>query len=475
MARYAHWIFAISATALIVGVAVTDPARAARKKLSKATTPATVLVGATLIDGRGGPVTENSAIVIRGKEIIAVGPKKDTKIPNGARVISIRGKTVLPGLIDAHVHISASGGGAREPVEFGPRAISNNLRSYLKYGVTTVFDMAGNPFIDAQKQALSAGQLIGPRLFGVKYGFTAPKGHPLQMLKKTGRLSVMGPVYYTIANEPQIGLALEHILADATDGIKIIHSRSGFPVANDAPKMSPELLKAVIDRAHAKGLKVFVHIASPKDAREAVAAGADVLTNSIMLGEAGPELFSIMAERKIAYMPALSRIEAIFRITDEPYFTRAFRGRVWGPVLRNYFTEKSIVLEGLISPGVLKKARKALATAMANLRRAVRAGVPIVLGTDAGSPGALHGASVPREMMLMNQSGMTQMEIITATTGLAAKVIGKDKMLGSLEKGSYADLLILNRDPRGDIRAITDIWRVVRGGYILDPRSIPFE
>jgi imidazolonepropionase-like amidohydrolase len=144
-------------------------------------------------------------------------------------------------------------------------------------------------------------------------------------------------------------------------------------------------------------------------------------------------------------------------------------------VLDNYFTEKSIVLEGLIRPGVLKAARKALATAMANLRRAVRAGVPIVLGTDAGSPGALHGASVPREMMLMNQSGMTQMEIITAATGLAAKIIGKDKMLGTVEKGKYADLLILNRDPRGDIRAITDIWRVVRGGYILDPKGIPFE
>jgi imidazolonepropionase-like amidohydrolase len=475
MADKTKWDFAIKLAALVMAIAVAMPAQAARKKSAEFQSPATVLLGGTLIDGRGGPVLENSAIIIRNKKIIAVGPAKDTKTPKGVRVISIHGKTVLPGLIDAHVHIDGSGGGSREPGEFGPRAVANNLRSYLKYGVTTVFDMAGNPFIDAQKQALSTGQMIGPRLFGVKYGLTAPNGHPLQMLKKTGRLAILGPVYYTIANEAQIGSALAHILADNADGVKIIHSGSGFPIARDAPKLSPQLLKVVIDRAHAKDLRVFVHVASPADAREAVAAGADALTNSITLGDAGPELFAFMAKRKIAYMPALSRIEAIYNIADDPNFTRKFRGKIWGPVLDNYFTEKSLVLEGLITPGVLKAARRALATAMNNLRRAVRAGVPVVLGTDAGNPGALHGASVPREMMLMNQSGMTQMEIITAATSLAAKVIGKGKLLGAVEKGKIADLLILNADPRGDIRRITDIWRVVRGGYILDPRGIPFE
>lgn len=475
MAEPGKFKFAPCLTALIFALAVTTPARAASIKPTKLTSPATALVGGTLIDGRGGPALQNSAIVFRGKKIIAVGPAKDIKIPANTRVIRIPGKTVLPGLIDAHVHISGSGGGSRAPGEFGPRAISNNLRSYLKYGVTTIFDMAGNPFIDAQKQALSTGQLIGPRLFGVKYGLTAPGGHPLRMLKKTGRLKILGPVYYTIANEAQIGPALRHILADATAGVKIFHSRSGFPIFGSAPKMSPELLGAVIDRAHAEGLKAFVKVATPDDAREAIAAGADVLTNSITLGEADAELFDLMARRKIAYMPALSRIEAIYRITDEPNFTRSLRGYIWGPVLDNYFTADSIVLEGLIAPGVLKAARRALAVAMANLRRAVRAGTPIVLGTDAGSPGALHGASVPREMALMNRSGMTQMEIITAATSLAAKVIGQDKLLGAVEMGKYADLLILNSDPRSDIRAITDIWRVVRGGYILDPRGIPFE
>ena len=480
MIDHAKWKNAMPVTALVIcltftGMAFVCPAQAAKKKPKKPTPPATALIGGMLIDGRGGPVIENAAIVFRDKKIIAVGPAKDIKIPNGSRGIRVAGKTVLPGLIDAHVHITGSGGGSREPGEFGPRAISNNLRSYLKYGVTTVFDMAGNPFIDAQKQALSAGQMIGPRLFGVKYALTAPKGHPLQMLKKTGRLKIMGPVYYTIAGEAQIGPAMGHILADNADGVKIIHSRSGFPVADTAPKMSPLLLKSVIARAHGHKLRVFVHVASPEDAREAISAGANALTNSITSSEADPELFGLMANNKIAYMPALSRIEAIYRISDDPYYTRSFRGKIWEPILDNYFTEKSILLESLIKPGVLKAARQALATAMANLRRAVRAGVPIVLGTDAGSPGALHGASVPREMMLMNQSGMTQMEIITSATSKAAKVIGKDKLLGAVEKGKHADLLILNSDPRGDIRAITDIWRVVRGGYILDPKGIPFD
>jgi len=469
------WKAAMPVLALVIGVAFMTSAQAAGKKPKKPTSPATALIGGMLIDGRGGPVMENSAIIFRDKKIIAVGPAKDIKIPRNARVIQITGKTVLPGLIDAHIHISGSGGGSREPGEFEPRAISNNLRSYLKYGVTTVFDMAGNPFIDAQKQALSTGQMIGPRVFGVKYALTAPKGHPLQLLKRTGHLKIQGPVYYTIANETQIGPAMAHILADNTDGVKVIHSRSGFPTANDAPKMSPALLKAVIDRAHGEKLKVFVHVSSPDDAREAISAGADVLTSSITSRDADTELFGHMATRNIAYMPGLSRIEAIYRISDEPYLTRTFRGKVWDPILDHYFTGKSIVLENLIQSGVLKAARQALATAMNNLRRAVRAGAPIILGTDAGSPGALHGASVPREMMLMNRSGMTQMEIIISATSEAAKDIGKDKLLGPVEIGKYADLLILNRDPRGDIRAMTDIWRVVRGGYILDPKGIPFD
>lgn len=358
MTEHAKWKYVMPVAALVVGIAFAGPVQAAKKKPKMPIPPATALIGGLLIDGRGGPVIENSAIIIRGNKIAAVGPAKDTKIPKNARVIRITGKTVLPGLIDAHIHINGSGGGSREPAEFGPRAISNNLRSYLKYGVITVFDMAGNPFIDAQKQALSVGQMIGPRLFGVKYALTAPKGHPLQMLKKTGRLKIQGPVYYTIAHESQISSAMGHILADNTDGVKIIHSRSGFPVATDAPKMSPLLLKAVIDRAHGKKLKVFVHVSSSDDAREAISAGADVLTNSITLGDAGPEIFGLMAKRKIAYMPALSRIEAIYRISDDPYFTRSFRGRIWGPILDNYFTEKSIVLEGLITPGVLKAARR---------------------------------------------------------------------------------------------------------------------
>ena len=319
----AKWKYAAPVTALVITLAFPCSAQAAKKKPKKSTSPATALIGGMLIDGFGGPALKNAAIIFRDKKIIAVGPAKDIKIPKGARVIRITGKTVLPGLIDANVHISGSGGGSREPGEFGPRAISNNLRSYLKYGVTTIFDMAGNPFIDAQKQALSTGQMIGPRLFGVKYALTAPKGHPLQLLKKTGRLKIQGPVYYTIANENQIGPAMGHILADNTDGVKIIHRQSGFPVATDAPKMSPQLLKPIIDRAHGEKLKVFVHVASPEDAREAISAGADVLTNSITSSEAGPELFGLMARNKIAYMPALSRIEAIYRIRDAPSGSRS--------------------------------------------------------------------------------------------------------------------------------------------------------
>lgn len=442
--------------------------------------PATALVGGAVIDGRGGPPIAHGVVVFRAGKIIAVGRLGKVIVPQGARVIRVDGKTVLPGLIDAHMHIGGSGGGSADAREFTPQATANNFRSYLKFGVTTVFDIAGNPFLEVQKQALASGQILGPRLFGVKYGITAPGSHPMGLLKEYKLTKLLGPVYPLVSTVEQARATIARIAADDIDGVKIMNSRSEFPGTSrydaDRPKLSRAVLKALIESAHAKGLRVFVHVAFPSEAREAVEAGADVLAHSIGMAETGTEaIFRLMAARGVAYMPTLAQIEAVYGLQADPFRLERLRGKVWDVILDSVTHANSVVRARHRMPGLVADARRNLAISMANLRRAVKAGVKIVMGTDAGNAGTFHGATVPREMELMRQAGMTPMQTIVAATRHAAEVIGQKDRLGTIEKGKLADLVVIDGDPLHDISTIANVVTVVRNGYVIDVAGIPFQ
>lgn len=474
------WTGCAAAAVLVLGITFTASAQQPSKKPKPSPGPATALVGGTVVDGRGGVPIANGAVVFRDGKIIAVGPADKVKIPEGARIIHTNGKTVLPGLIDAHMHIGGSGGGSADPREFTPQAASNNFRSYLKFGVTSVFDIAGNPFLDAQKQALATGQMLGPRLFGVKYAITAPGSHPMGMLREYRLMELLGPVYLRVTNATEAVAAIEKIAADRTDGVKIMNSRSEFPGAArydaDRPKLSAEIVKTLIDAAHARGLKAFVHVAFPSEAREAVEAGADALAHSISMAETGTEeIFRLMAAKGTAYIPTLAQIEAVYALKHDPFLPEKLRGRVWDVILDSLSMEKSVVRARDATPGLAADARRNLEISMANLRRAVRAGVKIVLGTDSGNAGTMHGATVPREMELMNQSGMTQMQVIRSATAHAAEIIGQGKSLGTIEKGKFADMVVIDGDPLQDISVIGKVATIIRNGYVLAPNGIPFE
>ncbi|MEQ8697840.1 MAG: amidohydrolase family protein, partial [Bauldia litoralis] len=272
----------------------------------------TAFVGATLIDGRGGAPVPNAVVVIAGDKIVAAGPAASVKVPSGARVVQLAGKTILPGLIDTHMHIGGSGGGSVNPKEFTPLAAANNFKAYLKSGVTTVFDMAGNPFIDFQKAALTSGKAVGPRLFGVKYAVTRPGSHPLGLLEEYKLMKLLGPVYPQVTTIKQAKAAVAKSAADKTDGLKIMHTRSEFPGTmrydSDKEKLSPEILKTLVTEAHAKGLRVFAHIAWPSEAKEVVEAGVDALAHNISMAETGAvEVYRLMAARGTVLIPTLAQ------------------------------------------------------------------------------------------------------------------------------------------------------------------------
>jgi imidazolonepropionase-like amidohydrolase len=439
-----------------------------------------VLSGGTLIDGRGSLPVTDSVVVIKGNTIESVGRVDEVPVVATARVIEVRGKTVMPGLVDCHLHLGTSGGGLCDPEEFRPTTLAANLRTLLGYGVTSVMDLAAQPHLDKIQAELRSGALLGPRLFGVKYGITAPGSHPMGLLREFNATGAIGANFIEVDNVDAAREAVRRVAAEKPDGLKIYHSRTEFPgtmcLDCNCEKLRPEVLKALVDEGHAQGLKVYAHIAYPSEAREVLVAGADVLSHPITHAETTvDEIMADMAARGTVMHTTLTRVEAYFGLMVDPFMREKLRGRVAPVILRSIGLPKSKAFIRHNRSGVTEDARRILDITMANVRRAVKAGVTIAMGTDSGGPGAMHGVCVPREMELMNEAGMTPMQVLVAATKTAADVIGQGDRIGTIEPGKLADVLVIDGEPLRDISHIRKLSAVIANGRMLDPAELTVE
>ena len=436
-----------------------------------------VLTGARIIDGNGGPPLEDSAIVIEGAKITVVAPVP--VIPADSRVINLSGKTLLPGLIDAHIHIGGSGGGSADPREFTPTAVENSLLSYLKFGVTSIYDMAAHPSLNTMKSALDSGELIGPRLYGNGFGITAPGSHPIRLITELGLLDFLGPFYFQVDSVADARAAISRISAAQVDGIKVFHSRVEAGTTRfdaDVDKLKPDVLHTLIEEAHGRGLKVYAHTSFPSEAREFVEAGGDVIVHSIHMAETGAtDVFELMVERGVAYIPTLAVFEGGDTMTPDPFTSTQLHDKVWDVLLASITAPGSVVLASREIPGLLNDRKRSLEISMANLERALQAGVRIAMGSDAGNAGMLHGATMLRELQLMNEAGMTPMQVLVSATRNGAEVIGRGEELGTLEAGKLADIIVVNGDPLQDLSALGNVELVVKNGKIIDTEELEFK
>jgi hypothetical protein len=175
-----------------------------------------------------------------------------------------------------------------------------------------------------------------------------------------------------------------------------------------------------------------------------------------------------MVERGVPMQTTLTRIEGYFVFKVDPFLRDKLRGKVPDAILDSLGLAESISRRRNDSDEVEGDARRILEIAMANIRRAHKLGVKVVLGTDSGGPGQLHGAVVPREMELIHECGLTPLETITAATKSAAAVIGQDAIMGTVEKGKLADVIVVAGDPLRDISDMRKIDLVIRDGVVFD-------
>jgi imidazolonepropionase-like amidohydrolase len=402
-----------------------------------------VLHAARLIDGTGAAPIVDGVVVVTDDRIVAAGRRGSVPEPAGARVVELGDATLLPGFIDAHVHIigrtlgdpAGDDAAVRDFPATGVILGVENARRTLMAGFTTVRNAGSEAFADvALRNAINQGMVIGPRILASGHAIGVTGGHCDENGFRPGLME--GDFRGGIANSPDEVTAAERYQAKyGADVIKIC-ATGGVLSEGDAvgvQQLSDAELRAATEEARLLDRRVMAHAHGADGIRAAVRAGVNSIEHGSFLDEEGARL---MVQRGTFLVPTLSAGETVLRAADSGVLTgqRAEKARAAGQAMRN------------------------------TSRMAARMGVPIALGTDAGV--GAHGANGHEFTLMVEWAGMTPLQSINAGTLNAARLLGLDRQLGSLTAGKAADVVAVPGDPTRDIHVMERPVFVMRGGVV---------
>ena len=402
-----------------------------------ATAQTTAIVGGRVLDGRGGAI-ENATVVIRDGKIVAVGPAASTTVPPDAARVDAAGATLIPGLINAHGHLTSAVGMRSDPNGATRDNLVRQLRTYAQYGVTTVFSLGEDADVAAQVLELRNEQVSG-KLHG-------------------SRLFISGPVIggNTAAEARK---TTDAIAATKPDVLKIrIDDNLG-----SGRKMPEEAWRATIARATELKLPIATHIFYLADAKAALQAGADIIAHSVRDLPVDAEFVRDMKARGACYTPTLTREVSTFVYgstppwASDPFFLKGAGEQA--KELTDPARQQKVQASNAYKQGLRYKA--GLQVAQQNLKTLSDAGVRIGMGTDSGPAGRWQGFFEHLELEMMVDSGLTPMQALVAATGAAADCHDRTGEIGTLVAGAAADLLVLDANPLDDIRntrRIRSVW-----------------
>jgi len=448
---------------LLILALVTPSAQAQRRN-------ATLIInGGTLIDGTGAPPVPDAAVVLSGNRIAEVGPSSKIKVSKNTKTIDARGKWIIPGLIDAHVHFFQSSDLYTRPdiidlrqrvpyereLEWIRGRLPYTFTRYLCSGITSAVD-AGGPFANVNVRAMARRTRAAPRV--------AVAG-PLISTVAPDNLETSDPAIIEVTDPEQAVALVRRELARKPDLIKIWFIRGPDVELDHAVK----IVEAVVKASHAADVRVAVHATELETAKAAVGAGADILVHSVSDQPVDDEFVQIVKERGVIYTTTIVVLEGYAEVLGQNVaLTDIERSCGDAQVIASWadlakIPQDRLPLYARFPPRFTEKA-----VVLANLKRMQEAGVTVAAGTDAGNIGTLHGPSLHREFELMAEAGLTPMQIIIDATRSAARVFSPDPQIGTIESGKLADLLILDADPLVDIGNARQINKVIKGGHVFD-------
>jgi imidazolonepropionase-like amidohydrolase len=434
------------------------------------------IVGATVVNPErdaAHAVAKAQTIVMTDERITAVGPEGRTPVPKGATIIDGRGKWVIPGLIDAHVHFFQSGNLYTRPdvaafptvpyaqeVARNKKRLPETFKVWIANGVTGVVDIGG-PMWNFDMRIQSEQLPIAPRV--------AVAGPLLSMVERP-QLDLGDPPIIKISNPAAARALVFRELEKRPDYIKVwfIH-RPGDDLAAQTA-----IVKAAAFEANYKGVPLASHATELDVAKASLRAGASYLVHSVEDKPIDDEFIRLAKKNNIIYCPTLwvhlgylyalsnrwKPTEAESRLAD-PQILAALGGidkipeAEWPPLVKKLMADPA---EPKLSPVLY-----------ANLRRVRDAGITIAMGTDAGNIGTVHGPSIFREMAMMQEAGLTPLEVLRSATVGGSRALRKDADTGTVTVGKYADLVVLESDPLANLQNLSHAWRVIKDGHVYNP------
>lgn len=386
----------------------------------------TVFTNANILDVIGETTIKNGSVLVEDGTIKEVGA--NIAVPEGAKVIDLGGKTMLPGIFNCHVHMcSDAGNGRREQISDASAAIRGikNLRTLVNSGVTYIRDAGSPHYIDIDlHEAQLRGDIVAPEMqtAGRCICMTGGHGHD------SGR-DADGPDDCRKAAREQLKAGATWIKVMATGGVMTKGVEPG------SPQLTEEELRAAIEEAHKAGAKSFTHAQGMTGIKNALRAGVDSIEHGFFMDD---WCFDFMKEHNVFFVPTLAA----------PYWIKV-NGTAAG-----------------IPDYMVRKVENTIEAHQDTFRRAHKAGVKIALGTDAGTPFNKYDLTC-YECVLMVENGMTPMEAIQCGTINAAELMSVDATHGSITPGKRANFAIFEEDPLEDIHALLNCAMTVIGGEVV--------
>jgi len=381
-----------------------------------------------------GRILEHATVLVEGERIVKVA-HGGIKVPQNAQKIPLDGMTLLPGFIDAHIHICIDGSPDPITTLLNESRTATTLKSAraaqktLAAGVTSIRDMGGKNGIDLElRQAVDSGLIPGPRMLVSGRLICMTGGHGWQLGQEAN-----GPDDVRRAAREQIKAGADIVKLMATGGVMTPGAEPG------SEQLTEEEMRAGVEEAHKAGKKTATHAMGTRGILNALRAGIDSIEHGVYLDE---EAVAMMAEKSIPLIPTISAL---------------------------YFIETRGIEAGIPAYAV-EKTLKVKPHHLESIRMAREAGVPIAAGTDAGTPFNLHGQNLTEIKLLVDYGGFSPMEAIEAGTRVSARVLGLENELGGIEEGKLADIILIRGNPLEGIDILLqeeNIRLVMKGGVLV--------
>ncbi len=376
--------------------------------------------GATVIDGTGRPALANAVILVSKGRITAIGANGQVTIPREAEQIALTGKFIVPGLINSHGHVNTP----------------EDLHTYAVYGVTTVISLGGeSDSIFAARASQNVATLNRARVY------------------------VAGPVL-TPQSPDEARTMVGGVANRKVDWVKIrVDDNLGT-----ATKMTPEVYRAVIDEAHKRNMRVASHLYYLADANGLLDAGTDFIAHSVRDVDVDAAFVAKLKASGRCYTPTLMREVSTYVYESTPAFFSdsaflKYANKEWVAAGRD-----SVRQEATRKSASAQKYKAQLAVANRNLKKLADAGVPIAMGTDTGPMGRFQGYFELMELEMMVKAGMPVAAVLNSANAVAARCMGIDRDLGTLEAGKWADFVVLEDNPLTNIANVRHINSVFIAG-----------